>query len=112
MRDNRILKAITMISQISISMMVPIFLCVFIGYQLDKKFQTGYWVLIFMILGFLTSIRNVYYLTKSFYEKDKAREDAEMNYFANLRQNNEELTMGKKHPRIDTSPKKVKSRKG
>ena len=112
MRDKRVLKAITMITQISISMMVPIFLCVFIGYQLDKKFQTSYWVLIFMILGFLASIRNVYYLTKSFYEKDKAREDAEMNYFANLRQNNEEIEMGKRDSRIDASSVKRKNRKG
>ena len=90
MKDKRVFKALTMISQVSISMMVPIFLCIFIGYQLDQKFQTSFWFLIFMALGFFTSIRNVYVLTKSFYAKDKAREDAEMNYFANLRQNNEE----------------------
>lgn len=97
MKDKRVLRAITMVTQVSISMMVPIFLCIFIGYQLDQKFQTSYWFLIFMVLGFLTSFRNVYYLTKSFYEKDKAREDAQMNYFANLRQNNEEQAKRKIH---------------
>ena len=97
MKDKRVLKAITMVTQVSISMIVPIFLCIFVGYQLDKRFQTSYWFLIFMVLGFLTSFRNVYYLTKSFYEKDKAREDAQMNYFANLRQNNQEQTMRKIH---------------
>lgn len=95
MKDKKIFKAITMVTQVSISMMVPIFLCVFIGYQLDERFGTSYWFLIFMALGFLTSIRNVYYLTKAFYAKDKAREDAEMNYFENLRQNNEEHKHGK-----------------
>lgn len=50
-----------------------------------------------MFLGFLTSFRNVYYLTKSFYEKDKAREDKQMYYFANLRQNNEEQVKRKVH---------------
>lgn len=95
MKDKHVFKAITMVTQVSISMMAPIFLCVFIGYQLDKKFSTGYWFLIFMVLGFLSSIRNVYYLTKSFYAKDKAREDAQMNYFENLRQNNQEYKTGK-----------------
>ena len=85
MKNKHIFKAITMVSQISISMMVPIFLCIFIGHQLDKRFETGYWFLIFMILGFLASIRNVYYLTKGFYAKDKEREDAEMKYFEDLK---------------------------
>lgn len=88
MRDKRVIKAITMITQIGISMMVPIFLCIFIGYELDRKFHTNAWFLIWLVLGIITSFRNVYYLTKSFYAKDKAREDEEMNYFQNLRQNN------------------------
>ena len=88
----RVFRAIGMITQVGLSMMVPIFLCVFVGCKLDQKLGTQYWFLIFMVLGFITSIRNVYYLTKNFYAKDKAREDAEMNYFAELRQNNEEQT--------------------
>lgn len=91
MKEKRkIFKAIAMISQIGISMMTPIFLCTFIGYQMDKSFSTSYWFLILMVLGFITAFRNVYYLTKSFYVHDKLREDKEMNYFQNLRQNNQE----------------------
>lgn len=95
MKDKRVFKAITMVTQVSISMMVPIFLCIFIGYKIDQKLGTSFWFLIFMVLGFLTAIRNVYYLTKSFYAKDKAREDAEMHYFEKLRQNNEEQKIKK-----------------
>ena len=91
MKERRkIFKAIAMLSQIGISMMTPIFLCIFIGYQIDKRFGTSVWFLIFMVLGFITSFRNVYYLTKSFYATDKLKEDEEMNYFKNLRQNNQE----------------------
>lgn len=90
MREKRVFRAITMITQVSISMMVPIFLCVYFGIWLDQKFHTSFWFLIFMVLGFLSAIRNVYYLTKSFYEKDKKREDEEMNYFSNLRKNRED----------------------
>lgn len=86
MKNKRVFRAISMVTQVSISMMVPIFLCVYFGLWLDKKFQTNYWFLILMILGFLAAIRNVYYLTKSFYEKDKEREDANMRYYENMRE--------------------------
>lgn len=90
MKDKRIFKAITMISQVSISMMVPIFLCIYIGYQLDKKFSTNHWFLIFMVLGILASVRNVYYLTKGFYAKQKEQEDAELRYFEDLKKKGQE----------------------
>lgn len=96
MKDKRVFKAITMITQISISMMVPVFLCIFIGYQIDQKFSTNYWFLIFMALGFLASIRNVYYLTKSFYSKDKEREDAQMKYFEDLKSASKNSTANRK----------------
>ena len=99
MRDKRVFRSFTMVTQISISMMVPIFLCIFIGYKLDEKFESSYWFLIFMLLGFITAFRNVYHLTKGFYAKEKAKEDAKMNYFANLRQNKEEQEDGKKNSR-------------
>lgn len=94
--NKRVFKAVTMVTQISISMMAPIFLCVFIGYQLDKKFETGFWFLIFLVLGFLTAIRNVYYLTKCFYAKDKDQEDAEMEYIENLKRCNQNYQSEKK----------------
>ena len=78
-------KGIAMISQIGFTMITPIALCSFIGYQLDKKLSTDYWFIIFLILGFLTAFRNVYHITRQFYAKDKAREDEELEYLASLR---------------------------
>ena len=92
----RLFRAIGMVTQIGISMMVPVFLCIYVGYKLDEHFHTTHWFLICMIIGFITSFRNVYYLTKDFYAKDKAREDEQMNYFENLRQNNQEKIVKKK----------------
>ena len=75
-----------MLSQIGISMMVPVFLCVWFGSFLDEKFGTAFLFPIFLILGFLSAIRNVYQLTRTFYAKDKAKEDAELAYIENLKQ--------------------------
>ena len=83
---SKIFKTFTMLSQIGISMMVPIFLCVWLGSFLDEKFGTAFLFPIFLILGFLSAIRNVYILTRTFYAKDKAREDAELAYIENLKQ--------------------------
>ena len=74
-----------MLSQIGISMMVPVFLCVWFGAFLDEKFGTAFLFPIFLILGFLSAIRNVYILTRTFYAKDKAKEDAELAYIENLK---------------------------
>ena len=83
---SKLFKTFTMLSQIGISMMVPVFLCVWLGSFLDEKFGTSFLFPIFLILGFLSAIRNVYILTRTFYVKDKAREDAELAYIENLKQ--------------------------
>lgn len=87
MKNNKnVMKGLAMVTQIGISMMTPILLCIFIGYHLDEHFQKNYWFIIFMILGILSAFRNVYYMTKQFYAKDKAREDAELKYMADLKE--------------------------
>lgn len=82
---SKLFKTFTMLSQIGISMMVPVFLCVWFGSFLEEKFGTAFLFPVFLILGFLSAIRNVYILTRTFYAKDKAREDAELAYIENLK---------------------------
>lgn len=82
---SKLFKALTMLSQISISMMVPVFLCVWFGSFLDQKLGTSFLFPVFLILGFLSAIRNVYQLTRMFYAKDKAKEDAALAYIENLK---------------------------
>lgn len=89
-KDKNVAKGIAMISQIGITMMTPILLCIFIGYQLDKHFETKIWFIIFMVLGIITAFRNVHYITKQFYAKDKAREDAELKYIEELKREGRE----------------------
>lgn len=52
-----------LISQLGISMIVPVFLCVFIGMKLEEKLQLPL-TIPFIILGILAGFRNVYALVK------------------------------------------------
>ena len=57
MRDKHgIGQAIVMITQLSINMLVPVFMCLFIGIWLDKRLGTGWLTLVFLILGIMASI--------------------------------------------------------
>ena len=81
---SEVAKGLSMILQIGINMIVPICLCLFIGYQLDKWLSTGYMIMIFLFLGIAGGIRSVYGITKNFYAKDLERENIEQQYFENL----------------------------
>ena len=84
-KRNKIVQSFMMISQISISMLVPMFLCLIVGVWLNNRFSTVYFVPVFLFIGIGAAFRNVYYLTKSFYAKDKKREDEELAYIENLK---------------------------
>lgn len=68
-----IARALSLLSQIGISMLVPIFICFFIGSFIDKIFDTSpIFMLIFILLGIGGGFRSIYMLTRDFHEgKDK-----------------------------------------
>lgn len=58
-----ILKALALLSQVGISMIVPIIFGVWLGSRLDQRFGTNnIFLIIFTILGVLTSFRSAYRL--------------------------------------------------
>lgn len=62
-----------LLSQISIQIMVPIFLCLFLGLWLDEKFGTWFTVpLLFM--GIAAGGRNAWILAMGAVKKDSRRE--------------------------------------
>lgn len=67
---------IVLISQISINMMVPIFVCVAIGLWLDKKFNTWF-TLPMLILGIAAGARNAYMLAMDTIQLDEKRRKKE-----------------------------------
>ena len=58
-----VMATLSLISQLGISMIVPVFLCIFIGIKLEEKIDFPFTIL-FIILGILAGIRNVYALIK------------------------------------------------
>ncbi len=76
MKYNRdVYKSLMMITQLGISMMTPIFLCVLLGIFLDKKFGTSLTVIL-LFIGMLAGGRNTYMLAMKFVDKtEKESED-------------------------------------
>lgn len=66
-------QSLALITQLGISMIVPIFLCFFLGVFLEKRINFPFTVILF-ILGALAGFRNVQVLVKSFYKKEKDAE--------------------------------------
>lgn len=68
-------RCLALITQFGISILVPIFLCSFLGIFLDKKFGTQFWMIVLFFVGAAAGFRNVYRLAKNIYsekhEKDK-----------------------------------------
>lgn len=96
MHGNKVGKAFTMFFQISISMIVPMIMCGAGGYYLDKKLNTSFLFILLLILGIFAAFRNVYLLTKSFYQKDMEEEHARLAYFEDLKKEGREALKQRK----------------
>lgn len=65
MKDNTIIvRCLSMISQFAIHMLVPICMCSYVGYLLDKKWNTDLMFVLFFFIGALAGGRNVYRLAQ------------------------------------------------
>ena len=78
-----IAKALALFTQIAISMLVPIFICFFVGNAIDKVFNIkGIFLIIFTVLGILAGFRSVYVFFKdkdSYVDINKFKEDNKVN---------------------------------
>lgn len=73
--DKDVYKSMTLITQFGINMLVPIFLCTFIGIYLDKILGTQFIVIILFFLGAAAGARNVYIFAKGIYDKPKDKKN-------------------------------------
>ena len=73
MKDNSIIvRSLSMISQFTIHMLVPICMCSYLGYLLDEKLNTDFMFILFFFVGALAGGRNVYRLAQKISDgKDK-----------------------------------------
>lgn len=70
-------QAMTLITQFSFNMLVPIFLCSFIGWYLDQKLGTSFLFVLLFFVGALAGFRNVYIFAKKVYESKEEKDQKE-----------------------------------
>ena len=73
-----VFRSLALITQLGISVMVPVFMCLFIGYVIDKKFGTST-MLILLILGIMAGGRNAYMLAKGVINENERDKDTKRN---------------------------------
>lgn len=65
MKDSsKIARSLSMISQFTIHMLVPICMCSYVGYWLDEKLRTSFLFIVLFFVGALAGGRNVYLLAQ------------------------------------------------
>ncbi|MCR5209852.1 MAG: AtpZ/AtpI family protein [Lachnospiraceae bacterium] len=75
-RDRRqTARLLPMISQFAISMVVPIFLCFYVGYLIDKHFGTSFMAVVLFFVGALAGFTNVYKLARGLTAEDRNTDD-------------------------------------
>ncbi len=68
--NRKVYQALTMIGQFGINMLVPIFLCSFLGIFLDGKLGTNFLVIIFFFVGAVAGGYNVYRFAGQIFASD------------------------------------------
>lgn len=58
--NRKVYQALTMIGQFGINMLVPVFICSFLGMNLDRKLGTNFLVVILFFVGAVAGGYNVY----------------------------------------------------
>lgn len=67
-------RCLALITQFGISMLVPIFLCSFLGIYLDRKFGTQFCMIVLFFMGAAAGFRNIYRMAKTIYEEKSERD--------------------------------------
>lgn len=70
-------QSLALIMQFGIHMLVPIFMCLFLGIWIDRRAGTSYWVIILFFMGALAGFTNIYKLAKKIYSRDSGRRGKE-----------------------------------
>lgn len=70
-----VFRSLTMISQLGICMMTPMFLCVFVGYQLDTHFKV-HTMIPMIILGVLAGGRCAWQMIAAALKQEKKEDEA------------------------------------
>lgn len=73
---NGIVRALSKLTQVGITMIVTIGICFFVGKWIDEKLGTNFIFLpIFILLGIGAAFRNLYFLVMLEYKKEEKKEE-------------------------------------
>lgn len=70
--NRSVFQALSMVGQFGINMLVPVFICSFLGIFLDRKLGTSYFVIILFFVGAAAGFRNIYVFSKKIFEKQSS----------------------------------------
>ncbi len=68
--DKHVCRALALISQFGINMLVPIGLMLWLGIWLDGKFGTSWIVILCFFIGAIAGFQNIYRMAKSLMNKE------------------------------------------
>lgn len=67
--NRSVFQALTMIGQFGINMIVPIFICAFLGDLLDRKLGTDFFMIVLFFIGAVAGGYNVYRFSRQIYRR-------------------------------------------
>lgn len=70
--NRNVYQSLAMIGQFGINMLVPVFVCSFLGMFLDKRLGTSCFVIILFFTGAAAGFRNVYHFARKVFEKQSS----------------------------------------
>ncbi|MBQ0042107.1 MAG: AtpZ/AtpI family protein [Lachnospiraceae bacterium] len=74
-KNRQVFEALAMVLQFGLHMLVPIFMCTFLGIWIDKSAGTNYWVIILFFVGALAGFTNVFRFAMKISGNDKKDEE-------------------------------------
>ncbi|MDD3185673.1 MAG: AtpZ/AtpI family protein [Anaerostipes sp.] len=72
--NKNVIRSLALITQLGVTMLTSVFLCMFVGLWLDKKFSTHFFIP-FLILGILGGMRGVYNLVRNANQDEEQEDD-------------------------------------
>jgi len=92
MRHNKsVMRSLLMVTQLGLSVMVPVFVCILAGYYFDRYAGTKL-LLLFLVVGFLAGGRNAYKIAKATLAMNE-REEKEEDRKARMENQRAKMTM-------------------
>lgn len=71
--SKNVYRSLAMITQFGINMLVPIFMCSFVGIWLDRKLGTTYWMVVLFFVGAIAGFRNIWVFSRKIYTVKETR---------------------------------------